>query len=151
MAKTLLALGAAIAIGAAAFTQSSPASAQPWVAPVVAGSVIAGGIVGAAVASSPCCGGYYTAGVACCGGAPRGLFTSGFGGGCGWQPYGYPAYGPAPYYTQPGLPYVRPYYYHRFTHPYMRPYYWHYYRPYARHDYHRYGNRPYHHAHHRHW
>jgi len=150
MAKTLLALGAAIAIGAAAFTQSTPASAQQWVVPVVAGSVIAGGIVGAAVASSPCYGGY-TVGVGYCGSAPRGLFTSGFGSGCGCQPYGYPAYGPAPYYMPPGLPYVWRYYYHRFAHPYMRPYYRHYYRSYVRQNYHRYANRLYYHAHHRHW
>jgi len=147
MTRTLVALGAALAIGAAAFTQSTPASAQSWVAPVVAGSVIAGGIVGAAVASSPCHGGY-TVSVGCCGSAPRGLFTSGFGGGCGCGTSGYPAYGPTPYYTQPGLPYVQPYYYHhRFVHPYVR----HYYRPYVRHDYHRYGAyRAYHRAH-RHW
>lgn len=145
MAKTLVALGAAVAIGAAAFTTSStPAAAQRWVAPVVAGSVVAGGIVGAAAASSPCGYGYdyYR---------PRGLFGDFNTNNCGCGFRGYPAYSvPAQPYMQPddeqdeqyeqpsyrrhahsyGQPddeqYEQPYvqrHYQRHMHPSMNPYY----------------------------
>jgi hypothetical protein len=135
MKRTLLALGAAVAIGAAAFMQSAPASAQAFV-------------------SSPCCGGFI-ASPGCRSDVPRGLFTSGFAG-CGCGTYGYPAYAPGPYYTQPGLPYVRPYYYHHrfvhpYTHPYMHPYYRHGYRSSMRYDYRRHGAYRANHRAHRHW
>jgi hypothetical protein len=48
MAKSLVALGTAAAIGAAALTTSTPAAAQAWIAPVI---VISGAVVGPAVAS----------------------------------------------------------------------------------------------------
>jgi hypothetical protein len=51
MAKSLVALGTAAAIGAAALTTSTPAAAQAWIAPVIVGSVISGAVVGAAAAS----------------------------------------------------------------------------------------------------
>jgi hypothetical protein len=53
MARTLLTLGTAAAIGAAAFTTPSPAAAQAWIAPVIVGSLIVGGIAGAAAATAP--------------------------------------------------------------------------------------------------
>ncbi len=97
-----------------------------------------GGIVGAAVASSPCYGGY-SSGVDCFGNPLRGLFTGGFGGNCGCGSYSYRSYGPTTYYTEPAQPYVQPYYHHRYTHPFMRPsyrfHYRHFYRPYVRHDF----------------
>jgi len=155
MAKTLVALGAAVVISAVAFTHSTPATAEPWVAPAVAGSFVAGGIVGAAVASSPCYGGY-SGGVDCFGNPLRGLFTAGFGGNCGCESSSYRSYGPTTYYTEPAQPYVQPYYHHRYTRPYVRPSYRfryrHFYRPYVRHDYHRYGAyRPHDRAHNRRW
>jgi len=132
MRKDLLALGAAVAMSTAVFTTPTPASAQAWVAPVVIGSVVAGGLVGAAIASQP----YYP----CY--RPRGLFSSGY---CGCIPsycpecvvsgYTYPprvfyrGYA-GPYYARP---YYRPYirtYHHRY---YARRYYghhWRYSRPY---------------------
>jgi hypothetical protein len=51
MAKSLVALGTAAAIGAAALTTSTPAAAQAWITPVIVGSVISGAAVGAAAAS----------------------------------------------------------------------------------------------------
>ena len=53
MARTLVTLVTAAAIGAAAFTTPTPATMQAWIAPVIVGSLIAGGIAGAAAASSP--------------------------------------------------------------------------------------------------
>jgi hypothetical protein len=46
MANSLVALGTAAAIGAAALTTSTPAAAQAWIAPVIVGSVISGAVVG---------------------------------------------------------------------------------------------------------
>ena len=132
MAKIWVTLGAALAIGAAAFTQSSPAAAHEWMAP----------------AASYCHGAYYGGG--CCGNEPRGLFTSGFFGGCGCGSW-HDNYGPASYYTQPAEPYVQPYSYPNHAYPYVRPYYRplyrHYYHPYVRHGLYRYG--AYHHGVHR--
>ena len=51
MAKSLVALGTAAAIGAAALTTPTPAAAQAWLAPVIVGSVLTGAFVGAAAAS----------------------------------------------------------------------------------------------------
>jgi len=123
MAKTLVALGTAAAICAAALTTPTPAAAQPWVAPVIVGSVIAGGFVGAAVASSPH---YYS----------------------GYASYDYPAcncpppadpyvYAPRVYYQPYAQPYYQGYaqpYYQRYARPYARPYYQRNasYRPYDR-------------------
>jgi hypothetical protein len=121
MAKTWVALGAAVAISAAVFTHSTPAAAHDC--------------------------GYYGGG--CYDNVPRGLFTSGFfgGWGCGcgswhnpadnYAPTPYESYGPAPYHTEP--------YMQNYTHPYVGPYYRHSYHPYLRHSlyghgvYHRYG------------
>jgi hypothetical protein len=50
--EKMVALGPAALIGASTFTGSTPDAAQSWGAPVVVGSVVAGGIVGAAIASS---------------------------------------------------------------------------------------------------
>jgi hypothetical protein len=153
MTKTLVALGTAAAIGAAALTTFTPAAAQPWVAPVVAGSVVTGAFVGAAVASSP----YYY--------RPRGLF--GYFNNCGCASYHYPAYGaPAdPYvYAQPYVqPYVQPNY-EQYEQPYAQPYREQYEQPYAqpyarpyyqRHaSYRPYGRpyvRPYYRANYRRW
>lgn len=135
MAKTWLALAAAVAISAAAFTHSTPAAAQQWVAPGVA-------------AASPCCGAFHWGGN-CCDDGPRGLFTSGFFGGCGCDSW-HGGYGPASHYTEP-------YSYPNYSYPYLRPWYRHGYHPYLRHGlyrhgvYHRYGayhgHGVYHHGH----
>lgn len=134
MAKIWVTLGAAVAISAAAFTHSTPASAHEW------------------SAASHCYGAYYGGGD-CCNNSARGLFTSGFFGGCGCGAWHNPAYSYPGY--QPGY----------YMHPYVGPYYRHYYRPYVRHNlyryrvYHRYGayrGHGYHRAHYnnahmRHW
>jgi len=110
MAKTWVILGAAMAISAAAFTHSAPASAHEWVAP----------------AASHCYTAYYGGG-GCCNNSARGLFTSGVFGGCGCAVWHNPAY------SYPG--YRSGYY----MHPYVGPYHRHYYRPYVRHSLYRYG------------
>lgn len=139
MTKTLVALGTAAAIGAAALTTSTAASAQPWVAPVVAGSVIAGGMVGAAIASSPHY--YYPAYY-----RPRGLFTYGYND-CGCVHY---------YCPEPGV-YAPPAYDQPYAHRYYgQPHYGGYARPYryryaSHYRYHRPHVRPYYHAGHRRW
>jgi hypothetical protein len=46
MAKSLVTLGAAAALGTATLTTSSPATAQPWLAPVIVGSFLTGAFVG---------------------------------------------------------------------------------------------------------
>jgi hypothetical protein len=164
MAKTLVALGTAAAIGAAALTTFTPAAAQPWVAPVVAGSVITGAFVGAAVASSP-----YNY-------RPRGLFGYNYPNHCGCASYHHPAYAePAdpyvnaqpyyeqqyeqPYYQRYEQPYAQPYY-QRYEQPYAQPYYQRYAQPYARPYYQRHASyrpygrpyvRPYYRANYRRW
>ena len=46
MAKSLVTLGAAAALGTATLTTSNPATAQPWLAPVIVGSFLTGAFVG---------------------------------------------------------------------------------------------------------
>jgi len=132
MAKIWVTLGAAVAIAAATFTHSNPAVAQQWVAP----------------AASQCHGAYYGGGN-CCGNEPRGLFTSGFFGGCGCGSWQHPAttyepHGPAPYYTGD---YVHPYYRHPYR-SYLRHHVYHGHSAYRGHGVYRahYNN-----AHVRHW
>ena len=43
MAKSLVTLGAAAALGTATLTTSNPATAQPWLAPVIVGSFLTHG------------------------------------------------------------------------------------------------------------
>lgn len=105
MTKTWAALGAAVAISAAAITHSTPAAAHEW----------------GAAATTACHGAYYGG---CCANEPRGLFTSGFFGGCGCG-LRHPGYQPGTYYHD--------------THPYIGPYYRHFYRPYVRHNLYRHG------------
>jgi hypothetical protein len=116
MRKRLVALGTAMAMSAAAFTSPKPASAQAWVAPVVIGSVIAGGVVGAALASQP----YYPYY------RPRGIFGYGYSYNCGCATYycprpqfgGYTYYWPRAHYRY----YTRRYYGRRYYRPYVQAY-----------------------------
>ena len=128
MAKSLVALGTAAAIGVAALTTPTPAAAQAWLAPVIVGSVLTGAFVGAAAASPHYYDPYYE------------QYAEPY-----YEQYAQPYY---EQYTEPYEQYAQPYYeqytepYEQYTEPYYQRYARPYYQGYARPYYQRYA-RPY--------
>jgi len=100
MARSLVALGTVAVLSTATLTTSNPAAAQPWLLPVIAGSLLTGAFAGAAVASPypyyyPYYNGYNGYGYngyynGCCGSSYYPAYYGGYA-----QPY-YPGYGASP-------------------------------------------------------
>ena len=100
MARSLVALGTVAVLSTATLTTSNPAAAQPWLLPVIAGSLLTGAFAGAAAASPypyyyPYYNGYNGYGYngyynGCCGSSYYPAYYGGYA-----QPY-YPGYGASP-------------------------------------------------------
>ena len=104
MARSLVALGTVAVLSTATLTTSNPAAAQPWLLPVIAGSLLTSAFAGAAAASPypyyspyyyPYYNGYNGYGYngyynGCCGSSYYPAYYGGYA-----QPY-YPGYGASP-------------------------------------------------------